>query len=420
MLVERQLPSQRWYRPLRALTIVVGTLALVTLCGLSIVAWEVRRPNQIAGAFGAFCGLEPEFQHGWPLRYAYRDATRLSDERVGGDTAKALSPWQCLQGLREFRVGALIVDVLVGAVLVLTAAVTAQWWTSHRRRWGQWLLVDVFGLTALVSVACVWAASWHRESQLEVKLIAALQQGMPKALSHGTFVQKDVAVPSVLPERVARQYRRCFERVVSVQTEGDTDVASQFPGLALLKSWELPSNFGEHVTRMPQLEVLELDGATLYRRNPVSDFTVVRDLPALPNLRIVSFRNTSVQDADLEWLAKCSCLEVICLSLTQVGDDGVRHLSQLKKLRVLVITSNNLTDDGCRLLSRIESLQDLTIGSSNVRNDGILELAHLEKLSRLCLRTAASNEAVANLRERLPGCSIDAESITAATSSGAH
>jgi hypothetical protein len=234
--------------------------------------------------------------------------------------------------LREFRLFALLVDIGTAVVVIFLAGAGVQWWRSQRVRWWQLHLRDLFGLTALVGVACAWAAARQLENRREGELITALTQKVPQRRSDGNFVDKDVAVSAFLPVKVALPYRRCFQRVVSVQTERDTDLACQFPYLAILKTWELRSDFGTHVTRMPQLEVLDLDSATLHRPDISSDFTVVRDLPPLPNLRIVNFRLTSVEDADLAWLARCPRLEVIVLSFTKVGDDGVRHLCHLKNL----------------------------------------------------------------------------------------
>lgn len=408
---EHQSPRQRrWYWPLYPLTFAASASALVALVLVTFLASVVCRPECIPGPFGTYYRLDAEYQHGWPLCYARRDVRRSLETPVNGDFTEPLSAWRPWQGLREFRLFALLVDTGTAVVVIFLAGAGVQWWRSRRIRWWQWHLRDLFGLTALVGVACAWAAARQLENRREAELVSALEQEMPLRLSDGNFAHKDVAVPGFLPVNVARAYRRSFERVVSVQTERHTDLACQFPNLVILKTWEIPSDFKTHVTKMPKLEVLDLDGATLHRQDISSNFTVVRDLPPLPNLRIVNFRLTSVEDADLVWLARCPRLEVIVLSFTRVGGGGVRHLCQLKNLRVLAIASDGLTDDGCRVLSRIDSLEDLTIVSSNVRDDGILQLARLTNLKRLCLRTAASEESVAKLREQLLRCNVDAAS----------
>lgn len=218
------------------------------------------------------------------------------------------------------------------------------------------------------------------------------------------------AVPMALPKAQQTTYGRHFERVVVFNSYGQTELASEFSHLLLLREHAPAAEFGTHLASMPQLEALDLWRARLPYLDATRQATILRQSPAMPRLRGIQLAGSTATDADMAWLAKCRQLESIDLSDTRVGDEGIRHLRTLPRLRILTLSGTRVTDEGCRRLATFPGLEELSLASRNISDAGVLELAALKKLRVLRISATASAETFAQLQQALPECEIEEHS----------
>jgi hypothetical protein len=167
--------------------------------------------------------------------------------------------------------------------------------------------------------------------------------------------------------------------------------------------------FRRDLEKLPGLESLDFRSTRLPYFDRTMQSTILRELPAMRNLRGVDLYATNATDADMAWLAKCPRLEMIDLADSQVGDHGLLALRELPRLRWLSISGRAVTDRGCRTLTEFSALEELHIASRSIHDEGLRELARLKNLHMLHVSASASESAFAELRRALPKCRITAK-----------
>jgi len=119
-------------------------------------------------------------------------------------------------------------------------------------------------------------------------------------------------------------------------------------------------------------------------------------------------------DAGMAHIAKLTALKKLNLWRVQISDEGALKLAPLTKLEWLNLDNTKLTDAGLSLLKDMKALTFLHLGSTQITAAGAPELLHLTSLKDLKItRTAlaASDIAVAELKQLLKGTAIQTEYI---------
>jgi len=388
--------GQSWHWPPRPFTIAAVGCVLAIAFIVNFPAVEAPHADLKDGTYGLHFDIAREYEHGWPACYARRELGRPSN--VGGP----LSAWRPWEGVSEWSVVNLLVDLGLWSLVLIVTGAGAQYWRSRRRAIWQLDLRDLLLLTGTAGLVCAWVVYQRSESLHEQKLLAihrARGQGGPAE-------NLDARVPLFLPANVQDRYRSLFARVCNFTSDGDSDLACQFQHLVTLSERNPRPDLAEHLRQMPQLEALYLSYANLPYFDATRQTTILHDVPPLPNLRGINLFDTNVTDADMQWLAACPRLEVIELSETSIGDHGLAHLARLPRLRRLTISSDRISDRGCRSIANMPALEELSLASRNVHDTGVAELARLGTLRDLNISASASEEAFNVLRRKLPDCKL--------------
>jgi len=114
-------------------------------------------------------------------------------------------------------------------------------------------------------------------------------------------------------------------------------------------------------------------------------------------------------DVSLSHIGEMRSLESLDLYTGRFTEEGIRFLAQLPNLKHLYLANTRLTDAGLRNIAGIHSVEDLTIRAEGLTDEDIGCLQELGKLKRLCLfyNRLITDEAIARLREKLPGLEVE-------------
>jgi len=390
----------RWLWPPRLSTIAVVGCGLVIAFVANFPAVESPHADLEDGKFGLHFNLVTEYEHGWPARYARRELAHRT--RAQGPP----SAWRPWEGPGRWTTLNLLVDLGLWSLMLVGAGVAAQWWWSGQRAIWQLGLRDLLLLTGVAGVGFAWLADQRAEYLREQALVATLRMRPGSAtMDH----QVGARVPAYWPRSLQVQYRALFDRPCYFYSSGDTDLACQHRHVVALRETAIHSDFGRHLQQMPRLEAIDLSFVKLPYFDVTRQATILHDVPPLPNLRGINLYATNATDADMEWLAACTRLEVIELSETDIGDHGLAHLAKLPRLRRLTISSDRISDRGCQAIAAMPALEELELASRKVRDAGVVELAKLRTLRTLEISATATEEAFNVLRNGLPQCKLKAQ-----------
>lgn len=387
--------ARRWYWPLRPVAwVAAGIVALLAIFAnyppISEPYVDLNR-----GFFDPEFSIGHELVHGWPLRYVRRTINPAAEP--------SWQPWDDVRSLHAIH---LAIDLGLWILAIIAAAWAAQYWRSQRQQVWQLGIRDLLGLTALSGVALACLVFVREDSRREQQILTEYQRrtGISQPLD-----TSDAAMPAWLSDSQESAYTAQMRRVLYFYSQGDTDLACQLRHVVVLRETTFHRNFRQHLRQMPGLLAIDLSNARLPYFDVTRQATLLRDLPAMPNLRGINLYGTNVTDADLAWLAKCPQLEVINLSATSISDRGLRQLAELPRLRRLAAGSSRITDAGCRTLATFPALEELELGSRGIRDAGIAELENLPHLQLLKISApTASDAAWAHFRAARPGCQLRA------------
>lgn len=345
-------------------------------------AIEVPHAGMSNGKYGPHFECVTGYDHGWPLRYAERDASRpVKAPAPRGPYWERASAWTPWAGTKSFYWTALLIDAATALSVVAIGAVMAQLWRSRRRSILQPRLIDLLGLVAFVAAACAWIGHDRLQRLNEERLLRvdAEQRGdnYVNLLKH---VERGCAVPAFLPKSMRDWYESRFGNVLELN--GDVDLAPQFRHLLVLAYPPVSQSLRDCLRRLPNLEAIDWCRGSIHHSGAPDDIEL-RDLPPLRNLRGVNLYDTDANDRDLEWLGKCPRLERICLFDTEVTDVGMWHLAHLNRLRILEVESEYLTDEACKACAKIISLEELSLASDKITDSGVEHLRPLRQLKSL-------------------------------------
>jgi hypothetical protein len=387
--------ARRWYWPLRPVTWVAA--GIVALFAIFANYPPIIEPyvDLNRGSFDPEFSIGHELVHGWPLRYVRRTIHLAAEPS-----------WQPWDDVRSFQATHLFLDLGLWILAIVAAAYAAQYWRWQRQKVWQLGIRDLLGLMVLAGIALAWIVYQRDDSRKEARILADYRQRTGISQQNHT---RDAAYRAWLPHHQEAVYLREMRRVLYFYSQGDTDLACELRHVVVLRETTFHRDFRQHLRQMPGLLAIDLSNARLPYFDVTRQATLLRDLPAMPNLRGINLYGTNVTDADLAWLAKCPQLEVINLSATSISDRGLRQLAELPRLRRLAVDSSRITDAGCQTLASFPALEELELGSRNIHDAGVAELEVLPHLQLLKISApTASDAAWAHFRAARPGCQLRA------------
>ena len=142
--------------------------------------------------------------------------------------------------------------------------------------------------------------------------------------------------------------------------------------------------------------------------SPASD-TLSRWLPRdyFDDVYLVSLMHCTVTNADLAHISRLTQLEVLELDSTNVTDAGLAHVQGLTELTWLSINETQVTDSGLHHLEGLTCLLVLELRDTQVTDAGLAQLQGLTSLKVLDLsRTPVTDGGVAKLQRALPKCTM--------------
>ena len=145
----------------------------------------------------------------------------------------------------------------------------------------------------------------------------------------------------------------------------------------------------------------KLEGVDLSINPRVTDssLTVLQDLP---EIKMLSLRNTGVSDNALAQLADVPQLERLYVSSRYITDEGMKHLGSIKNLKQLDL-GGNIAGLEFEYLTSLTQLEELSLDNTRITDRSIEGLSKLKQLRVLNVkRTDMSNSGVAALRTSLP------------------
>ena len=386
-----------WLWPPRPFTFGVVGCVLVIAFFANVPA--IKAPHVVLEGkhYGVELELNRHYEHGWPLRYSRRYVYK---------TSKPPSIWRPWEGPLRWDTLNLLVDVVVWGGLIALAACFAQWWRAYRPSIWRFHLRDVLVLTLAVGIPFAWVGYERLEYLGQQSLMHEIEARYGPNGRH----KLEASIPLWLPEGIQSRYHEAFGRVSFFHSEGDTDLASQHHSLLCLRETAFHKDFPKHLRQMPQLEAIDLMLVKLPYFDATRQATILRDLPAVPNLRGINLCYTNATDADMIWIAKCRRLELIDLAGVEIGNEGIDQLQRLPNLRCLTLSSDRVTDDTCRRLAQFPALTHLNLASRSITDEGIRELSALNALRHLRITASASEGAFVDLQKALPECEVHAKS----------
>lgn len=165
----------------------------------------------------------------------------------------------------------------------------------------------------------------------------------------------------------------------------------------------------------PRVTDQTLDGARAPRNARALDLSGsrvtdagLRHLSAGP-LEHLDLDETAVSDAGLAALRRFERLSSLDLYGTRVTGEGLGALLHLP-LRLLGLSRTRITPSAIPIVTSFTNLEVLELAETQIGDESCAALAALTRLKRLEVREARfTPEGVAALRERLPGCYVEAE-----------
>lgn len=136
-----------------------------------------------------------------------------------------------------------------------------------------------------------------------------------------------------------------------------------------------------------------------------------------PDVLSLCLGHTSVTDAGLARLPRCTDLQWLDLSFTVAGDDGVACFAEARQLRQLNLEGTRITDDSLQLVGEFSKLEELDLSRTAVTDRGLSQVARLSGLKILWLTgTQVTDEGLMHLAalRRLEQLDVEHSRVTPA------
>jgi len=137
-----------------------------------------------------------------------------------------------------------------------------------------------------------------------------------------------------------------------------------------------------------KVRALESDTIDVNSNPDITDKDLLA-LRGLPNLRHLNLEKTSVTDAGMKEVGRCTGLISLYVSWTGVTDAGLAELKNLKRLENLRLNELDVTDPGLVHLQAYPQLRNLSLYRTRVTDAGMVHLKDLFFLEHLSLDQTA-------------------------------
>jgi hypothetical protein len=186
------------------------------------------------------------------------------------------------------------------------------------------------------------------------------------------------------------------------------------------------------------LEAIELFKAGKTNGIEATDLRIgpeeLKELEKLEWIPYLNLARTTLNNQNVEIVAKLSQLEALDMSETRITDVGLKFFEKHPKLHYLRINKipmtnkglesiatipnlddlrlwrNSITDEGCKMIAKIENLRIISLDDTMVTDAGIKHLLVLKNLQELKTRgTAVTKNGRDEARKRWPGIRMNPE-----------
>ena len=431
----------------------IGTIAVPILLVAAIVLaciWLLFAPvPQTTSMY-----MVPTIERGWPWAFQ-----TISEYRFN-------SPPALFDGFTtgSFHAGYFAADVAILSVIALLVTAAMVW---RRRRSGSWLRFSLRGLLILVALCAVplawWAtvdAAWKQE-QLVIEQfgVGYTAERPPSWIYCG---------PAWLRRFVPWSEQKIFRRaiVLDVDWSAHENAAVEVPAaidqlryvkrleitasqpvrvadVARLSRIEIVNIIGpgvddqtmQWIARLPHLQLFQITTSTfgadscqatdrgfallaqcpelfeIICSRPVNlSEQAIRQLTALPDLRVLEFNEMQITPEMMSAIAKLQHLTLLEFpGCTFTEPASLAELAALPRLESLFIQQTNLTDAALAALAKCPALFELDIENcKNITDEGVLRLLEFSKLKRLFLtgKPQFSAETLQRLQQQIPDVQI--------------
>ena len=415
------------FRPhLSTLVLLFPVLVLVLLANLP--GWRVAFMNPVRALQTG--GIDANYEHGWPLTYLFRRTWR---SRWSTQPSATFSPWDLAHGIIEFRVIALLADILAGVGILLLVGVLVEVRRRRLQSCLQFHLRELLTLLTLVAVALSFYAVRRREYATECRVYESLRQYNPQGRAGPAPEDAwELEGPDwLLPILGEDRYRELFGRLRVVGAGGDgLKEVVKLRGLLMLRLSPFPKNDAVLLTKVPKLEAIELADIeppsetielpslprlrALYPEIPppvnpvmVTDWKI-RGLAGLKSLESLYVKDEDFDDSAMVDLNGLNHLRWLILGGTKITARGLQHVRGATNLDWLVIARTEVDDSALPIIAQMKRLSLLDLSETRITDAGVESLTALKNLRNLSLNdTAVTAEGVERLRRALPDCTID-------------
>lgn len=133
----------------------------------------------------------------------------------------------------------------------------------------------------------------------------------------------------------------------------------------------------------------------------------VHHVKEFPNLKMLNFSSSKLDDAGLANVADLVHVEELGLHGTNVTNAGLAHLAKLSKLRQLNLTDTSVSNEGLQSLGALKELVRIDLQNTKVDDDGLQHLEQLPNLMYIQLSNCdVTDEAIEALRQKFPDAQI--------------
>ncbi len=365
------------------------------------------------------------YEHGWP--WPYLDYASRFERK---DPAwMALENWSHSGRWYGVRIGALIADMVVALLMVITTATVCDWRRRRRASFWQVTLRGIFAATFVIAAGLAWWENGAWSAQREASALAAIRA--EELYGHIDFSTRFDA-PRWLTKLAGRRCLRCFVRVHEINLS-EVDAYEMEPrGRPQLQLDGDLSRIGPHLGFLEKVERFTIHrsyrndsfnvgtGGTDRPQDPMPHGFSLEYLNNLPNLRSLSVCDFQLNDKTMPYIRRLTNLRCLRLAKTGVTNAGLAQLRGLKELRTLDVSCLGISDDGLEHLAALTTLEELNLRNNPAITDtGLAKLRNLNHLRILDLcDTGISDDGLEHLASLPMLAVVDLGSNQAITDAG--
>ena len=252
---------------------------------------------------------------------------------------------------------------------------------KRKRRWFQFSLRSLMVLMILVGIGMTWLVAIKHRAERQKAAVETIVKG-------GGSVDYDYQFRT-LPSGVVRY-------IDDATPPGPTWLRSLLGDdfFTNVVSARIVNRTGlDQLAQLPQIQRLELDGATITDLN----------LDQLKELKLeaLCLQDTGITDSGLDTITGLKRLKLLELRKNKITDDGLGRLAGLTQLEELDLSETNVTDAGLKRLLCLTQLVDLKLENTQITGVGLQVLGDMPQLHILRLNYSRLTDATATSLSRL-------------------